>query len=194
LGARQAAGGPVGLAYVDGHADFATPEESRTGSVASMCLAFAVGRGDTPLARLDGTGPLVHDHHVALLGRRDHAEPWYGHTALAASAIQDLPGAELQELGYAEAGRRTLDQLTSPGIQGFWIHVDADVLDAEVMSAVDSPQAGGPDIQQLSTLLTPLVQHPRAIGLELTIYDPGLDPSRVYARHLVELLVKLFGE
>ena len=54
LGARRSAQGSVGLVYVDAHADFGTPEESRTGSVASMCLALAVGRGDTPLARLAG--------------------------------------------------------------------------------------------------------------------------------------------
>src|SRR4030095_6605913 len=95
LGARRAVGGAVGLAYVDAHADFATPEESQTGSVASMCLALSVGRGDTPLARLAGDGPLVNEENVALLGRRDAAEPWYGHAALAASQILDLSDAAL---------------------------------------------------------------------------------------------------
>ena len=36
LGARRTAAGAVGLAYLDAHADFASPEESRTGSAASM--------------------------------------------------------------------------------------------------------------------------------------------------------------
>ena len=54
LGARETAEGSMGLVYVDAHADFGTPEESHTGSVASMCLALAVGRGDIPLARLAG--------------------------------------------------------------------------------------------------------------------------------------------
>ena len=58
LGAGRRAG-QVGLAYVDAHADFATPEESQTGSVASMCLALAVGHGDSPLARLAGPTPIV---------------------------------------------------------------------------------------------------------------------------------------
>jgi hypothetical protein len=46
--------GRIGLVYVDGHADFASPEESMTGSVASMGLVLAVGRGDTQLAKLAG--------------------------------------------------------------------------------------------------------------------------------------------
>ena len=60
----------IALAYVDGHADFASPEESMTGSVASMGLALAVGRGDTQLARLAGPVPLVRGDDVALIGRR----------------------------------------------------------------------------------------------------------------------------
>src|SRR5262249_12305890 len=129
LGARQAVGGAVGLAYVDGHADFATPEESRTGSVASMCLGMAVGRGDTPLARLADPSPLVDGRHVVLLGRRDEAEAWYGHAALAASSILDLPDAALRPYGYSKAAGMALERLVSPKLPGFWIHVDADVID-----------------------------------------------------------------
>src|SRR5690606_7258050 len=99
LGLRRAGATRVGLAYLDAHADFATPQESRTGSAASMCLAMAVGRGDTPLARMDGGRPLVHPTDVALVGRRDQAEPWYGHDALRASPILDLPGQEVRAAG-----------------------------------------------------------------------------------------------
>src|SRR5262249_3105771 len=73
-GARRGAGGAIGLAYIDAHADFATPEQSRTGSVAGMALGLAVGRGESSLARLGGVMPLVDAGAVALIGRRDHAE------------------------------------------------------------------------------------------------------------------------
>jgi arginase len=75
LGARKSAQGSVGLVYVDAYADFGTPEESRTGSVASMCLALAVGGGESPLARLTEDAPLVRGKDVVLIGRRDAAEP-----------------------------------------------------------------------------------------------------------------------
>lgn len=192
LGARKSAQGSVGLVYVDAHADFGTPEESHTGSVASMCLALAVGRGDTPLARLAGDAPLVGAKDVVLIGRRDAAEPWYGHTALAASPILDIPGGALSERGAADVAAATLKRLTSPGSgeepHGFRIHLDADVINPAVMPAVDSPEPGGPTIEELADLLTPLVRHPRALGLELTIYDPGLDPDRSCATRLVSLL------
>jgi arginase len=195
LGARRSAQGSVGLVYVDAHADFATPAESRTGSAASMCLALAVGRGDTPLARLAGDEPLVRGKDVVLIGRRDLAEPWYGHAALAASPILDIPGAALSERGMAEVAAAALQRLTLPSsggkLRGFWIHLDADVINPTLMPAVDSPIPGGPTMSQLGELLTPLVRHPQALGLEITIYDPGLDPDRSCATQLVSLLESL---
>ncbi len=190
LGARRASGGPVGLAYVDG-ADFATPDESPTGSVASMCLGLAVGRGDTPLARLAGAEPLVDGRDVALVGRRDAADPWYGHAALAASEVLDIPDAALVERGSDEVAASAVARLTSARLKGFWIHLDADVINPTDMPAVDSPEPGGPTLDQIVKLLAPLIRHPRALGLELTIYDPGLDPDRACAGRLVALLEAL---
>lgn len=188
LGLQRAHRAPVGLAYIDGHADFATPEESRTGSAASMCLGLAVGRGDTPLSRLAGDAPLVQPNHVALVGRRDQAEPWYGHDALRASAILDIPDAALRETGYTATAAVVLARIAGAELAGFWIHVDADVIDPAVMPAVDSPEPGGPGLDELVELLQPLVRHPRALGMELTIYDPKLDADHSCAKRLVELL------
>jgi arginase len=193
LGLQRAGRQPVGLAYIDGHADFATPLESRTGSVASMCLGLAVGRGETPLARLGGDSPLVQPYDVALVGRRDEREPWYGHDALHASAVLDLPHAAVSSTSYGRIAATVLDRIGRAELEGFWIHLDADVLDPAVMPAVDSPEPGGPDLSQLADLLAPLVRHPRALGMELTIYDPMLDPDEACGRRLVGLLEAILG-
>jgi len=193
LGVRRPGGHPVGLAYIDAHADFASPEESRSGSAASMCLALAVGRGDTPLAHLADGGPLARPEDVVLVGRRDQAEPWYGHDALRASPILDLPGVTLRENGPAGGARVILERLARPGVDGFWIHVDADVLDPSVVPAVDSPTPGGLEVEELVELLTPLVGHPGALGMELTIYDPALDPQGTSAARLVSLLERVIA-
>ncbi len=192
LGVRRTARAPVGLVYVDAHADFATPQESRTGSAASMCLALAVGRGETPLARLAGE-PLVQPADVALVGRRDHAEPWYGHDGLRALPVLDLPHDAVRGRGPADTARAVLNRVARPGLGGFWIHLDADVLDPSVMPAVDSPVPGGLSLDELAELLEPLVRHPGALGLELTIYDPTLDPEHTSAARLARLLERVVG-
>ncbi len=193
LGARAAARGVVGLAYLDGHADFATPQESRTGSAASMCLGLVAGRGETPLARLGPAGPLAEAPNIVLIGRRDLAEPWYGHEALGWSGALDLPDSAARTMGYAAAAAAALERLTRAGLAGFWVHFDVDVLDPVVMPAVDSPLPGGPGLAELEELLAPLVRHPRALGLEVTIYDPDLDPDRSGGARLVALLERLLG-
>jgi arginase len=189
----------IGLVYVDGHADFASPEESMTGSVASMALALAVGRGDTQLARLAGPATLVRGEDVALIGRRDQGL-WYGHDALAVSGILDLPwaaispdGAAVPPTALADTASTVLARVAARDVSGFWILVDADVLSPEVMPAVGSPEPGGPDIDELAALLAPLVDHPKALGMALTLYDPSLDSDRSSAARLVELLAKSLG-
>ena len=64
---------------------------------------------------------------------------------------------------------------------------------AAVMPAVDSPEPGGPDLDQLAELLRPLVNHPKALGMELTIYDPKLDPDLTCGSRLVGLLEGLLS-
>ena len=191
---RRAARGQVGLAYVDAHADFATPEESQTGSVASMCLALAVGHGDSPLARLAGPAPLVRAENVALIGRRDASQPSYGHEALGVSGILDLPDPAIRPGAVAATMSAALARVGSSEVDGFWILVDADVLDPVVMPAVGSPEPGGPGIDELAALLGPLVRHPKALGMALTLYDPSLDPDRSCAERLVTLLERLLAQ
>jgi arginase len=193
IGARKKTGDAVGLVYVDAHADFASPEGSPTGSASGMALALATGRGDTALSRLGGSTPLVGDHHVALLGRRDDDSDGHGHAALAQSSILDVPSAQLLADDWLEVAATTLDRVAPPDVRGFWIQVDADVLDPITMAAVDSPEPGGPIPRELLRLLTPLVQHPRALGLSLTTYDPALDPDRSCARRLVNVLEALLA-
>jgi arginase len=190
LGAARYSG-RIGLAYLDAHADFATPQESQTGSVASMCLAFAVGHGDSDLARLGGSAPLVQPSDTVLIGRRDASEPAYGHDALARSEILDLPDTGFWTDHVAAVAAAAKARLGRDDLNGFWIHVDADLLNPRVMPAVDSPEPGGPVFDELADLLSPLVQHPRALGLQVTLYDPSLDPDGSAAAGLVALFERV---
>ena len=52
---------------------------------------------------------------------------------------------------------------------------------------------GGPGLDELTSLLLPLVRHPKALGMEVTIYDPGLDPDRSAGERLVGLLERLLS-
>lgn len=190
-GAKRARLAPVGLVYIDAHADFCTLEESPSGSACSMALALATGRSAIGLSRLAGDAPLVALDDVVHIGRRDDAQPEYGCRVLAASAALNLPHLTVRGGGPAAAAQAAIAKVGQmPG--GFWIHVDADVLDPVIMPAVDTPLPDGLSLDELAELLIPLVRHPQALGLQLTIYDPGRDPDGSGAQRLASLLERVF--
>lgn len=193
LAARQRAGHGIGLVYVDAHADFATPEESAHGGASGMALALATGRGHSPLARLAGARPLVNSDRVVLVGRRDAVNQRPDSDAFRDASFLEVPSVQLRQDDWLEMAAVTLDRVAADDAGGFWIQIDADVLNPALMPAVDAPEAGGPTPGELVRMLTPLVRHPRALGLSLTIYDPALDPDRSGARLLVSMLEALLG-
>ena len=93
----------------------------------------------------------------------------------------------------ARAATRVLEHLERDELDGFWVHLDVDILDAAVMPAVDSPDPGGIDHAQLQALLRPLLASPRCIGIDIGIYDPDLDPDGGYAAELTDTLVAAFS-
>jgi arginase len=158
-----------------------------------MALSLAIGRGESALAHLGGAMPLVDADRTAIIGRRGQAAS-HGSDQLAAASILDIRGSELESAAYpSRVSGRALDRVAAEDVRGFWIHVDADVLNPMAMSAVGSPEPGGPTPQQLLAVLAPLVADPRAMGLSLSIYDPALDADRSGARQLVTLLEGLLA-
>ena len=192
LGLRHVRGEPLGLTYIDAHADFATLAESPSHSACSMNLALVTGRADGPLAHLAGEAPLVRGKQVVHIGRRDDHEPAYGWEALVPSGVLDLSRARIESEGIARTAEAALDRV-GRFTAGFWTAFDVDVLDPILMPAVDSPIPGGLDFDQAAELLSQLLRHPRALGLQVTIYDPNLDPHRGAAARLADLLVRAVG-
>lgn len=178
----------IGLVYVDAHDDFHTPAESGTGSAAGMCLGLAVGRGDSPLARLRDGRPAIDARDVVLAGHRDYSRAAQRPADLG---MIEIPGSHIGRDGPERAGARALAHMLERGVDRFWVHVDADVLDPDEMPAVDSPEPGGLRVEELARLVRPLARHSACVGMNLTIYDPHLDDREFSCGRL---LVKFLGD
>lgn len=171
--------GRYGLAYMDAHADFRHLGNSpHVGSAAGEDLALVTGRGDDYLTDIDELRPYVRDEDVIVLGVRDEEDL----REVSKSGLTFVPGNDI-DLAKAK------DVLVRDELDGFWIHVDADVLDPSVLPAVDSPTPGGLDAAQLTELLRGLLTLPGAAGLEVTILDPDLDEDGSQAALLADILV-----
>lgn len=184
--------GRHGLLFLDGHQDLLTPVSSRSGGAAGMDLALVLGRGPASLTSLDGAaeGPLLRAEDVVMLGYRDD-DAVYSDPAvqpLRAAACR-LNLAEVRAAGPGTAAARALAHLDDRGLAGCWLHLDVDVLDDRIMPAVDDRQPGGLSYDELATLLDPLLGSGQVVGMEVTVYDPTLDPGGRIGAELVAALV-----
>jgi arginase len=181
--------GRYGLVFMDGHADFQHPDDEPNGEVASLDLALVTGRGPEILTDLDGLRPLVRDEDVALVGYRvfgdnDHVLDEH----VRDTAITVVDGPEVRESGATSALGKALAAVTRPGAEGFWVHLDVDVLDDDLMPAVDYRHPGGLSWEEAGEILRGLLHASGARGLEVTIFNPRLDPGGSYARRLSDLI------
>ncbi|MEV0368779.1 arginase family protein [Streptomyces sp. NPDC050636] len=187
--------GRYGVAYLDGHGDFRHPGNTElngpVGAAAGEGVAQITGRGQPDLTDIEGLRPYVRDEDVSLLGIRDADED---QPELAALGIRHTPVGEIRRRGPDAVAREALGHLQSSPLDGFWIHLDADVLDPSVMPAVDSPDPDGLLTGELRDLLGPLAASPRCVGIDVTIYDPDRDPEGAGAALLADLLERVFAQ
>jgi arginase len=182
--------GRYGLLFIDGHADFYQPEANPNGEAASMDLAFATGHGPELLTNLEGLRPLVRDEDVVAFGFRDAQEQReYGSQPLPPEVLA-LDLSEVRRLGPERAARRAVDHLAAKPTQGFFIHLDADVVSDELMPAVDYRIPDGLSWEELRTVLRTALASGRAVGIEITIYNPALDADGSSGRELARTLIE----
>ena len=184
--------GRYGLLFIDGHADFYQPEALTSGEAASMDLGFATGRGPQVLTNLEGLQPLVRDEDVVAFGFRDAQEQReYGSQPLP-PAMLALELSEVRRLGAKNAAQRAVEHLTAAEkrTQGFFIHLDADVVSDALMPAVDYRMADGLSWDELRTVLQTALASGRAVGIEITIYNPALDADGSSGRGLAQTLIE----
>ena len=185
--------GRFGLLFIDGHADFYQPAANPNGEAASMDLAFATGYGPALLTDLEHRGPLVRPADTVAFGFRDADEQrQYGSQGLAADILA-LDLATVRQMGIERAAQAALDRLTRPEIEGFFIHLDADCLDDRIMPAVDYRLPDGFGWSDLTSILTTVLTSGRAVGLEVTIYNPALDEDGTAGRELTNVLAAALG-
>jgi arginase len=185
--------GRYGLLYVDAHADFYQPEANTNGEAASSDLALATGRGPRVMTTFEGYRPLVGDADVVVLGFRDAEEAATYGSQVPPPDMRAIDLTEIRRSGVDAIAREAVDRLSGPGLNGFWIHLDVDALDDAIMSAVDYRLPDGLSWPELHAILRTALGSSKAVGMEVTIFNPHLDDGTL-ARALVDALVRSLTE
>ncbi|MFF8633172.1 arginase family protein [Streptomyces pilosus] len=180
--------GRYGLVAIDASPDFRHPGNSDgVGAAGGEEVALATGRGQADLTDLEGLRPYLRDEDVRFFGIRDYFEE--ERAELADLKIPVATVGDVRAEGAGALARAAALSYAAPGLDGFWVHLDADVLDPDVMPAVDSPDPDGLDHGELLDLLRPLLGSPLCAGLTVTIYDPDLDPDATAGALLTDTVV-----
>ncbi len=96
-------------------------------------------------------------------------------------------------MGVDQSVHAALERMTRPDIEGFFIHLDADCLDDGIMPAVDYRLPDGFSWSDVTSILRQALASGRAVGLEVTIYNPALDEDGTAGRELTDVLVGALG-
>ncbi|MDW0239176.1 MAG: arginase family protein [Nitrososphaeraceae archaeon] len=184
--------GRYGLFFIDGHSDFYLPEESPTGEVADMDLAIVSGHGPDILSNLDHLKPLVKEQDIVVFGYRDSAQSaQYGCQDIKMTTmINAVELVDVKKLGLKNTATLGIQTLLKNELSGFWIHLDADVLDDSIMPAVDYRLPDGITFPELSNLLKLLLLSKKAMGISVTIFNPTLDKDGSITRNFVSSIVE----
>ncbi len=156
----------VGLIFLDGHADFHSPETSASGDPADMELAILTGRGPERITRIAGKYPLLKDEEVVVYGIR----AW---DRIGASNIEVYDRKRMMENGIkhtVKAGLKNFSQKKLP----VWLHFDVDVLDPEFMPVM-FPEPEGLTFEETQEFLGLVWASGRVLGMSIACYHPKLD-------------------
>ncbi|HEX6642405.1 MAG TPA: arginase family protein [Thermoanaerobaculia bacterium] len=184
--------GRFGVVYVDAHPDYLTIDQTETGGVAGLPLALVTGLGPDALVNLEHRTPYVDAHDTVSVASRDDFQirdlPGSTGKRVEHSPIRAYPLELIRERSPGAVARDVMERMAARGVDGVWIHFDVDALDSAIMPAVDSPEPDGLTRAEAVELLSTLVAHPLARGLQVTIYDPDRDADGSAAGVLVDVL------
>jgi arginase len=180
------------LFFIDGHTDYMGPEQSASHGAAGMDLAIVTGNGHEKLSSIDEQVPYFREENTWCVGNREY-DPDYVAT-IEKTNIHYIDLKSLRRAGIINCVQGFFTSLESDLPDGFWIHLDMDVLDPKIMPAVDSPDPGGLEWSELIMMLENLLLHPLCTGLEITILDPDLDPQGHIARAFIKQVGGLLAE
>jgi arginase len=182
--------GPIGVIWIDAHADFNTPETSPSGNIHGMPLAALVGRGAPELVNIGYEGRKLHEVHIVQIGIRslDQQE----RTALKQSGIHVYTMRHVDELGMAAVARQAIDRLRH--LRHIHVSLDMDSLEPDEAPGVGTAEPGGLSYREAHLLMEILSDSDRIRSMDIVEINPILDTMNRTAELAVGLTSSLLGQ
>ena len=203
---------PLGVLWIDAHADFNTPATSPSGNLHGMVLAAVCGLepGDVSAVQkaqwdrlLNGIAPnsrRMDPNRLVWLGLRDvdsgEAERISGFEPRNAISMH-----EIDRYGIGPMAEQAVARLKQSGAKRLWVSFDADVLDPQIAPGTGTRVRGGLTYREAHLLAEILHETLRAddppfelVGVKIAEVNPILDQQNQTATLCVEWLSSLLGK
>ncbi len=183
--------GPVGVIWVDAHADFNTDETTPSGNIHGMSLAALVGIGNQQLVQMGGFAPKVDPTRVVIIGSRD-LDP--GEKAfLREVGVHVFTMKEIDRLGMAAIMEQAID-LATAGVNGLHISFDIDAVDPKDAPGTGTKVPGGLTYREAHLSLELIADSGKMTSLDIVEVNPTLDFENRTAMLAAELILSAFGK
>jgi arginase len=172
------------VVWLDAHADFDSPEDSRSGSLDGMGLAMLTGRGWGALRESVPGFAHVDEGHVVLVAVRD-LDPAQ-RDRLGASRVRCLEGNAFTEAALGAV----LDDLHDQA-RRVYLHIDLDSLDPGEGTANQYSAPGGLSCAQLAAVIDQVFDRFEVAAASITAYNPESDVDGRMASTATRLLAAI---
>ena len=188
--ARKATGKPVGLIWIDAHADMNTPATSPSGNVHGMPLAALLGPEPEELSRLGGWSPKVLPAHTVLVGIRNLDER--EKASVRSSGLRVFTMTDVDRHGIASIMEQAV-ALASDGTAGLHVSFDMDACDPMEAPGVGTPVRGGLTYREAHMAMEIVAESGRLTSLDVVEVNPALDVRNTTAELGTELILSALG-
>ena len=182
---------PLGLIWVDAHADMNNPASSESGNVHGMPLAALLGSEPAELAQFSKGDPAILAEHTVLVGIRNLDE--VEKSIVRGSTVQVFTMKEIDRLGIAEVMARAI-AIASKGTGGFHVSYDLDACDPSVAPGVGTPVKGGLSYREAHVVMESVFESGKLTSFDLVEVNPTLDIRNTTAELGTELALSALGK
>lgn len=184
--------GNYGLFYLDGHTDFMDVSLSETGGAGGMVASIVTGNGHIKLTNILNKLPYILEENLWCVGNREYDEEYENQIRNSKAKYISLELLRME--GIVKCVQSFLEQVENKQLDGFWLHIDVDVLNDDIMPCVDSRTPDGLNYEEFNQLTYNLFKSNKLKGLEITILDPNLDETGKFTKEFVSNFIATFNK
>jgi arginase len=184
-------GEPIGMIWIDAHADMNTPESSPSGNIHGMPLACCIGQGPQELTHILDFAPKVEPKNVVLIGIRD-VDQREGEQ-VRASGVTAFTMRDVDERGLRAVMTEAI-RIAGSGAAGIHLSLDMDSVDPDEAPGVGTPVRGGMTYREAHLAMEILSDSDRMVSMEVVEVNPVLDSRNRTALLGVELVMSAMGK